>query len=212
MTDRPIIFSAPMIHALLAGTKKQTRRVGKMRRGVMMDDLEWDGPPGTIRTGRARKDHIAVPYAIGDRLWVREAWQQWPPENRRGMVERARIYRATDIEPTEIPAWITHWKGKFLWQSPIHMPRYASRLTLSVQAVRVQRLQDISSADAIAEGICPTANLMTIDCDTHDPRLDFKHLWNGINMAREGCSWADNPWVVAVSFAVEHGNIDRVAA
>src|SRR5690606_6141569 len=89
--------------------------------------------------------------------------------------------------------------GKARWRSPIHMPRWASRLTLTVTNVRVQRVAEISSADAIAEGCAVHANSATIDCDTPDPRDEFRALWNGIHGPD---AWDRNPWVAAISFSV----------
>jgi hypothetical protein len=89
----------------------------------------------------------------------------------------------------------------------IHMPRWASRLTLDVSAVRVQRLQEISSADAIAEGIPAPANSSTIDCETPDPRDAFRSLWESIH--GKG-AWEANPWIAAVSFSVHQINVDQL--
>jgi hypothetical protein len=117
------------------------------------------------------------------------------------------IYRATDNP------------NSYSWRPGIHMPRWASRLTLTVLDVRVQRLQDISEEDAIAEGIGsnPVQEGTWIDYPERtsaagwsDPRKSFRSLWDSINGRREGASWNDNPWVVALSFCVERKNIDAV--
>jgi len=96
--------------------------------------------------------------------------------------------------------------GRALWRPSIYMPRWASRLTLLVTDVRVQRLQDISEADAIAEGIIPTANSQTIDCATERPSDGFRALWNSIHGPE---AWDANPWVAAISFDVVRANIDE---
>lgn len=93
------------------------------------------------------------------------------------------------------------------WMSPIHMPRKASRLSLRVTDVRVDRVQEISCADAIAEGIPIVANSQSIDCETPDPRHAFRSLWNAINASR-GFGWEANPWVVALTFTVIRANVD----
>jgi len=186
MPDRPIIFSAPMVRALLDGRKTQTRRVLK---------------PQPDSRGRGFLDS-KLPYSPGDRLWVREAF--WTCEacgylnhavgaNNSGTAGRHCCASCDALLP----------KAK---RSPIHMPRWASRLTLTVTDVRVQRVQDISAADAIAEGIAPAANSMTIDCDTLNPRDSFASLWNSIHGPG---AWDANPWVAAITFTVRKGNIDH---
>ena len=156
MNDRPIIFSAPMIKALMQGRKSQTRRVLKLQpsrpecwAGTWVD-AEREQSAGCMDGERA-----ITPYEAGDRLWVREACGRRPAsflgiEATNG-VESA-FYLADEEDVLEqigfnLCPW---WKGKT--GSPRFMPRVASRLTLDVTDVRVQRLQDISEADAEAEG------------------------------------------------------------
>ncbi|TJV11184.1 MAG: hypothetical protein E5Y35_07685 [Mesorhizobium sp.] len=166
-------------------------------------------------------------FAIGDRLWVREAWRT-----------ESRAY--DDLAPTDMGGEETvifeadaDWKlnksvGRL--RQGMHMPRWASRLTLIVTEVRVQRLQEISEEDAAAEGLL---SWRYQDCDG-DPKLDgrpykatlwhwaqpetefdgfssatgaYRDLWDHLNEAR-GYGWATNPWVIAVSFTVERRNID----
>ena len=220
MTDRPIIFSAPMVRALLGGRKTQTRRVLKhplkidigLAPSVQTDNPVWiqfDHPKGGPLTC------VRWPYAIGDRLWVREGWQHWPPNNILAEPKRPRIYRATDAEPpaSEIPDWA--WRGdhKFRWHSPIHMPRWASRLTLTVTDVRVQRLQDISEEDAMAEGIHRNTSswfpIPGVDGSGTTARAAFAGLWNSIHGPD---AWNTNPWVTAITFDVKHRNIDTEEA
>ena len=192
MTDRPIIFSAPMIMALLAGRKSQTRRVLKPQ-------------PETVPNGFAG---VRQPYAPGDRLWVREAWRfdaEWddfPPRYFDGA--DAVHYEAGGAQDKSL--WGDPFRPGRL-RSPIHMPRWASRLTLVVTNVRVQRLQEITSADAISEGCSPYANSATIDCDTPNPRDDFKRLWSSIHGPD---AWDRNPWVAAISFKAHRCNIDTM--
>ena len=87
------------------------------------------------------------------------------------------------------------------------MPRWASRLTLIVTDVRVQRLQDITAADAIAEGCHVYASSATIDCDTPDPRQEYRRIWNSIHGPE---AWAANPWVAALTFETHRQNIDQI--
>jgi len=213
MTDRPIIMSAPMVRAVLGGRKTQTRRAIKA------------GPYGyRLYGGEPRKavgwrlvgdpDAQCSIYAPGDRLWVRETWAQWPLDNINAEPKRARIYRATDSEPSiagvskSLQDW---WDHKFPWRNPLFMPRWASRLTLTVTDVRVQRVQDISEYDAEAEGAEPM--LMDDDGsfflfpDGGRHRTGFSGLWDHLN-AKRGFGWIANPWVVALTFSAEQRNID----
>lgn len=183
MKERPILFSAPMIRAILAGHKTQTRRVMKPAHVAWIESAlpnflngKWDERP--------------LPYGkTGDRLWVRETWlDAW-----------AQNLPATSVQyHYRADPGLEHYGYK--WRPAIHMPREASRILLEVTGVRVERLQDISCADAIAEGIRPEANSETIDCDTSDPRKGFSNLWSSINGAS---SWDTNPWVWVVSFKRE---------
>jgi hypothetical protein len=188
MTERPIIFSAPMVRALLEGRKTQTRRILK---------------PQPDTKGRGFLDS-RLPYARGDRLWVREAWA--PLESLthgdpgpQALADRG-FYRADN---STVDGEISRWR------SPIHMPRWASRITLAVTEVRVQRLQEISEADAVAEGC--REGYVTIEGinEGWSARTAFRDLWNQIHGP---AAWDANPWVCAISFEVHRHNIDRIAA
>lgn len=192
MTDKPIIFSAPMVRALLAGTKTQTRRVLKPQPvwdngalGIEDKAGRWIFCANTER-GFAEglpRSRFKMPYAPGDRLWVREAWAS------DGMVG-VRYYATDDVHELRRK------------RSPIHMPRWASRLTLLVTDVRVQRLQEISRGDAMEEG-CPFANM----ADGPNPRDWYRDIWNSIHGPD---AWDANPWVAAISFTVHRCNIDTM--
>jgi hypothetical protein len=210
MKEIPILFSAPMVRALLAGTKTQTRRairdqsIGE-RFSHMTDaglaHLEWLGTPccgsGVWDVPEHSAD-VASPYGQrGDRLWVREthapqsdcwgAWERWI----RGDGGPAPvIHYAADFKPFQDGQGFTIRKP-FIekWRPSIHMPRWASRITLEVTDVRVERLQDISEADAQAEGVYTDPA-----CPAYDA---YAQLWDEINGAG---SWDANPWVWAVSF------------
>ena len=197
MTDRPIIFSAPMIRALIDGRKTQTRRVLKdteTREPYVADGVVlWDHPDGPVYRWER------VP-AVGDRLWVREAYAfGWPvnPGERLPRDEgpdHAVTYRADGQAPF----------GGGKWHPSIHMPRWASRLTLVVTDVRVQRLQDISEADARAEGVSGSAG-GTWGCEGLIE--DYSDLWNSIYGPD---AWDANPWVAALTFDVHRCNIDQM--
>ncbi len=162
MTDRPILFSAPMVRALLSGTKTQTRRVLKQATGpslsVGMDDdepgvaaLSWlwgDGPGHDVHETIKR---VRCPYGQpGDRLYLRETWQAVNGNDR---ARHIVTHPAPDRGWIEYAATPRIDEPAYKWRPSIHMPRWASRITLDVTGIRVERLQDISEADAIAEGV-----------------------------------------------------------
>jgi hypothetical protein len=218
MKERPILFSAPMVRAILNGRKTQTRRVvrkqpedvGAVRIGKMADF--WDGTPryqfesNSGKIGIFKPPYVKCPYgAVGDRLWVRETWA---PVNDYGV--EAIAYRA-DTELWQIPKdenfnfippvpekWCFGlWAGDLIsgvekgWKPSIHMPRWASRITLDVTGIRVERLQDISEDDARAEGCKPLIYGSTY-------RDGFISLWDSINGKKH--PWESNPWVWVVEF------------
>lgn len=152
---------------------------------------------------------------MGDLLWVRETWKPHsifadrPP---RDVPARTRVfYRADETyAPSNTP-----------WVPPIHMPRWASRLTLEVTGVKVERVQDLREADCIAEGAevvswvgglgSLNGPMVATDRDhvTQTPRCWFRELWDSIN-AKRGFGWEVNPWVVAVTFKVHRCNVDAM--
>lgn len=184
--ERPILFSAAMVRAILVGTKSQTRRIAMPKRSIepMTDECPRGQP--------------------GDRLWVRETWQFAPL---RGIY----VYRA-DPTWSGVPAPTPDGR----WRSSIHMPRCASRITLEITDVRVERVQDISRDDAIAEGVewnkCPTGQTAeSLDAQMLAHRIGkaahyvadidyvggFRWLWESIN-GRD--SWHANPFVWVIEF------------
>ena len=228
MTDRPIIFSAPMVRAMLDGRKTQTRRVlkpqptgqpsanchpaHKPRHPAPYLDA-YCGEPRTPQNprGQGRDWHwwqvddrcgpvaCRVPYAPGGRLWVREAvcWVSgWGWRYRADNDDLAEKRETGEVSR---------------WRPSIHMPRWASRLTLTVTDVRVQRLQDISEADAVAEGVIHDSfggwrgHEGTIGYPT--AIWAYHHLWNSLHGPG---AWDANPWAVAVTFTVQRGNIDQM--
>lgn len=201
MTDRPIIFSAPMVRALLEGRKTQTRRVMKSIKGELK--------PGDLLIPnhgvyRAR-------YLKGDRLWVRESFTKTQFDK--------PVYRA-DARDSDGQRWSSIMPGdpdnEVLWKPAIHMPRWASRMTLMVADVRFQRLQEIDGFDATTEGAqwldegrgaekwgVPGA----VPFEHPFPRDAFRALWSSIHGPE---AWDANPWVVALTFDVIKQNIDQV--
>lgn len=210
MVDRPIIFSASMVRALLDGRKTQTRRVLKpqpsgIAQAERIAPKSWRIFP---ESDRCSIDFKAPPYAPGDRLWVRETWCRVSDNPMSEIATLASgdgiAYRATDDDEMSIPP---------RWRSPIFMPRWASRLTLTVTDVRLQRLQEISEADALAEGIQPFGPVFSVEkadgftaCGT-TARAAFATLWNSLHGPD---AWNANPWVAAISFTVQRGNIDQI--
>jgi hypothetical protein len=191
MKERPILFSGPMVRAILDGRKSQTRRVVKLRdkTGTYSDFGDDGWPESADECGDWHRD--PCPYGIpGDRLWVRETWQFQPAS---AIAANGKyVYAATVKDGHHPPSW----------RPSIHMPRVASRLTLAVKAVRVERLQEISEADAVAEGTTP-GNVAGSDVDIDGNvwngayRRAYAALWDSINGPG---SWAANPWVWVVEF------------
>ena len=214
MTARPILFSGPMIRALLAGEKTQTRRVMSPQ-PVFAQVHSWRGK--TLHDGEARwwcwgrhvfgqvdcngEDFQAAfrplcPYGVpGDSLWVRETWRAEELEDGSDGVRYAADDAFLTIQPTPeaAAAWAAaddNGRHGESWRPSIFMPRWASRLLLQVADIRVQRVQAITEQDAWAEGVG----------DYGFPRDRDQVLWDQLNGKRPGCSWADDPWVWAVTF------------
>ncbi len=246
MTDRPILFNGAMVRAILAGQKTQTRRVVKPAHAEAFDfmggsaeepnDIGLNWAAATNDDGKLGKPQwlvhcadypeegvieVSAGYgAVGDRLWIRETWQAFEhgmdvypyiPKHRPSGA--GLLYAASDCDSMG-------------WRPSIHMPRWASRITLEIIGVRVERLQAISEEDARAEGVhgpeddvadnlpnCPQCGgvgvytafnpatggaLPDTDCERCDtPKKRFRLLWSSINGAE---SWDANPWVWAIEF------------
>jgi hypothetical protein len=211
--ERPILFSAPMVLALLAGRKTQTRRIIQPAGVVKVDG---GGRPFTDWWDK-EEDHawrrdVRCPYGVpGDRLWVREAWQTTASLDH---MDAAGIVRAAD-EAGYKPWCPLHYNAdgsRANWDVPAFgtapgrqrrgrfMPRWASRIDLEITEVRVQRLQDITDADVLAEGIEQHANgqwLSKVGLCWPSPRAAYQALWEVINGVG---AWATNPWVWTLSF------------
>lgn len=182
MKARPILFKPDMVRAILDGRKTQTRRI------VNGEHL------GCLNAGLGANSETCPYGAPGDLLWVREAW---------GNGATRVMYKAGCNRMYRPP------EG---WKPSIHMPRWASRLTLEITDVRVERLQGISENDARAEGI---ADGGCLNCGEHEPcgcaepkpdaRDAFIHLWRSINGEE---SWSANPWVWVIQFQPHRMNVD----
>jgi hypothetical protein len=229
--ERPVLFSGSMVNAITDDHKSQTRRVVKIPKWADQSEpieVNAAGMPECICRATGCLSEIACPYGVpGDRLWVRETWQA--PEYRDWKIseipfdnEPHIVYRADYLDDVHGPDGEKSPEGKYrTWRPAIHMPRRASRLTLEITDVRVERLQEISGDDAFAEGIqLPISEggyLVRVSgkfppCDYHR-RIDltkgetlskdelaiahYASLWDAINGAE---SWAENPVVWVVSF------------
>ncbi len=226
--ERPILFSAPMIRAVLGGRKTQTRRVVKPQpedkrydSGPLKDigGLYWKGSlvetpenPSNPRNHGESLERLCPYGHVGDRLWVREATElvSFCGFNVPGATLNIR-YKA-DWEQREFQrdasetVYASDKRGVFYGVTPsIHMPRWASRITLEITDIRVQRLQEISEEDAKAEGIGPkmvdSGGFTPWDegIDVYDYTMAFFELWDSINASR-GFPFVSNPWVWAITF------------
>lgn len=217
MKARPILFNTPMVQALLAGRKTQTRRIVKPQSAILTDKM---ARAFGIRPPIVENTSVVIcPYGkVGDLLWVRESFwhaRSYPMTLPSGESESGNswayrlIHYSADGKPKNTPN--SHYPNAlsngaisapdpytdWLQRPSIHMPRWASRLTLEITNVRVERLQDISEADKQAEGA--TAN------------MPFGTVWKKINTT-EGIRWEDNPWVWVIEFKVHQKNVDALLA
>lgn len=218
MSEHGILFSAPMVRAILDGRKTQTRRVVTRNNSTVLGhnarakrwaqwwtDARWDQSVPTRESAHALHVPCGDPdagdaiYRVrpiwqpGDRLWVRETWCQVPDEMRSDFDEY--IYRADMTERQRLDELAVRRVARTLlarWRPAIHMPRRAARIVLDLVDAKGGRLQNISDADALAEGI--------ENDDFITPRSQFAELWQSINGERPGCAWADNPWVWVLTF------------
>ena len=216
MKERPILFSAEMVRAILDGRKTMTRRiVGKYLKIINRNPEEWTGAshhkdgsfifwgPMPVNDEFAQKAYPdggggKCPYGIpGDRLWVRETWHCDNPMVAQDTMSRGEglYYRATEKHPEIFPKW----------KPSIFMPKWASRLTLEIIDIKVERLQEITEEDAEAEGATPFRNDPEGDCWTDGKyRTAFQYLWGEINgwegEAHPRATWQSNLWVWVISF------------
>jgi hypothetical protein len=252
MAERPILFSGPMVRAILSGQKTQTRRLvtpqpvsnGSMFQGEIVcrndylppDAFLWERRRGLVLSNYEDDwTNEYCPYGKpGDRLWVRETFAAF---DRHGMCSCKPADAAYTVtrdggqkyrDGQSVQPLAKYSDGAFdhiKWRPSIHMPRWASRITLEAASVRVERLQDISAEDALGEGVGSTPFWKPAEVDenpkpTHEwaepywddfyfwhhyPQRAFRSLWDSLNAKR--APWASNPWVWVVSFKrVEPGH------
>ena len=200
MKEHPIIFSTDMVRAILEGRKTQTRRVIKPQPKIEIE--------GQLRTSQETINNavshftkivLKCPYGqVGQRLWVREPWYPNP-------ATCTPIYKAN--YPFEKKPQV--WSADAKWKSSVFMPRWASRINLEITGLRVERLQEITEEDAVAEGIEEWQGMFR-EYDkpdsnpgwARDPILSYQTLWDSLN-AKRGYGWETNPWVWVIEFRYE---------
>lgn len=223
MTDLPISFSNAMVLALLDGSKTQTRRLhppvprfqpqGCLPLALLKRLCWWD----YWSSESAEVHRFKLPYAVGDRLWVREAWRAHTEYNRLAPRDIPKGADVQYVADDPVSPWLSRYRhARF-------MPRWASRITLTVTEVRVQRLWLITNNDAIAEGIKPQYQRAAREGGAvlgwgYDglsgygpgtPKAAFALLWNSLHGTE---AWEANPWVAAYTFEVALDNIDKIRA
>lgn len=225
MTERPIIFTGPMVRAILEGRKNQTRRVVKFRPDFQpggercrLGDVDSNGVidskvthlgPCVYHTGWAWQTErhwcncqpatYAPPAMDGDLLYVRETWRV------SDAAENEVTYRADGstvrfLDETLPGTW---WdRNRDGWRPSVHLPKIRSRLWLRVTDVRVERVQEITEADAKAEGVVSNEERFGFKDQSivNKYRWQFIRLWNSIYAKKPGCSWTDDPWTWVVTF------------
>lgn len=222
MTEKPILFSGEMVRQILAGNKTQTRRVMKPQPTFSWNGARWANPVFYVKKGEG----TSLPYAaekcpnpygkLGDRLWVRETWSVigWSKDYETGWVDeiweesvpesKDKLSDNQAIAFAADDGWNSNYEDRgFNWRPSIHMPRWASRITLEITNIGIERLQDITEEDAKAEGVeVPTA-LEFLAKHTNSSnfqyRVAFMSLWDKIN-AKRGFGWSENPFVWTVEF------------
>ena len=206
--ERPIIMDSESVRAILDGRKTQTRRVMS---GDSLSIIDRFSEPGFSKFWIGYHDDTVCyreecPYGVpGDSLWVKETWNAlffndkhilWSGDVPKAMRTKERlvdspVYRATDNDP------------EYPWRSPIHMPRWASRITLEIVSVRVERVQEISEDDARREGVDAwfpkSPELLRYVQEGGSYRNGFHERWDALNAAR-GYPWSSNPWVWVIEF------------
>jgi hypothetical protein len=223
MKERPILFSAPMVRAILDGKKTQTRRL--VKNPELLSDICGGGvEPVVWWPLTAVGEQAPCPYGVpGDQLWVRETHAQFAVGNRTGLAPQCVAYRSTCDDDGAFD-YVNNGDEVMRikvtkWTPAIHMPRWASRIQLEVTGVRVERLCDITIENVLAEGVevsypcdcdvclrasnlCPATASATI--------MEFASLWDSINGKR--ASWESNPWVWAVEFRRAEAKLQERAA
>lgn len=207
MKERGMIFNAEMVRAILDGRKTQTRRIVKGTDGAVKFCKEWDINGEEVFVVLGEKDHtgmnpvlgaISCPFgSVGDRIWVRETFRV----HSRATDVATLVYKASErnswTEQTHrVPVAVCNKAATpEKWTSSLHMPRWASRILLEITDVRLERLQDISEADAEAEGTTAATNIITPPQAVY--RVGYRYLWESLYGED---SWQANPWGWVIDF------------
>jgi hypothetical protein len=216
MKHIPILFSTPMVQAILEGRKTQTRRLINVDpKADYLPDLNLLGNTFVEPDGKLVEPTMAAvikpKYNVGDVLWVRETWCYVMLDHAHDLLEGRRESNQFVFKTEVHEDWMLYAKEKYgyKWKPSIHMPKEACRLFLRVKSLRVERLQDINHKDAIAEGIDSKNTVVSltpvtayrdyVNQDNYFQRPDysFMTLWQSINGPE---SWDANPWVWVVEF------------
>lgn len=198
MKERGMIFNAEMVRAILDGRKTQTRRPIKWKQTRFTEMAERDDGslwPWAEDCERGGDIWFACPFGeVGDRIWVRETFGWQIRRDPLGGTGEFRVYRATTPDAVRYQT-ASGEVAPIKWIPSIHMPRWASRITLEITDVRVERLNAISEEDAQAEGVQPACYEITPPEAAY--RVSFGEVWRGIYGEE---SWEANPWVWVIKF------------
>ena len=217
---RPIIFNSDMVRAILDGRKSQTRRVIKPQpksQGIKSFGEAWEWKKGAGGFSGSTLHQLKAAYGLlyhcpygvpGERLWVRETFfYEWPDMDPPEDMKDCRIIFRAD-EPNYLDPFML--EENYRWSPSIHLPRWASRITLEIIDVRVERLHEITVGDLISEGVIEleNAHIETYPLDLIVNRSAhytiWKNLWDSI-YAKRGYPFKDNSWVWTVEFKVLNG-------
>lgn len=201
---KPILFNGEMVRAILDGRKTQTRRVLKPQPNI--EKMRFNGETWEMHMGYPMGHDVPISRygRVGDCMWVRETWAT------PGNYDHIKISDLTDhVHITDLYYRASQkYDGYLKWRASIHMPRWASRITLRITDYRIEPLQDISEEDTYAEGI--TSYMLSdkwqgvsSDYRPHlsNPIMVFSHLWDSVNDKR-GFGWNTNLWVEVIEFEV----------
>ena len=206
MKEKPIIMSIEMVRATLEGRKSKSRRVIKpqpldviTRQDCWVAKFQDDPPRGSM---------IGCPYGrVGDRLWVRERHRIACVGLDSGIEHRCYYADgAFSVVTSEQARSVRHWAAN---HPSIHMPRWASRITLEIVSLRAERLQEITSEDVLAEGLPPTGEITLHPHVTGKPLIHaFANLWDSLNPKHP---WENNDWVWVLEWPLQRESRQRIA-
>lgn len=197
--SKPILFSTPMVKAILEGRKSVTRRVIKLKDGYNLEgkgeeiteNIKLFGSDTLFYNGEETDEMLKSPYKVGDILYVRETWKEYEKRSL-GRLEIEKFYGyKTDENNPNNPSEFYETK----WKPSIHMPKKAARIFLKVTDVRVERLQDITEEQATKEGVKAYGQN---NCNGTSARIAFAELWDSISKTE--FEWRTNPWVWVIEF------------